>query len=392
MRTLKQAFTFLLLLSMYQSSFADADADRKNKCRNGKRYKQTAKVKGGTSNCGNFTVGTAWHCNNGFSTVSSVANWKGNSSCSCGNTKMAAEAAALSNQNTLYTMCGVYDFSCGWPNKWKAGSSSLYQSFTTPSPMRFPPAGTEEYVSEANMRAATDSWDYEANSVTLYAMSGKLKKYTADMMNDYATFVLNITRITGPAGAEVSTSLFQCRITIYGNELIVEDPTGTFNTDDFTKTTVGAGGVLCEMSSRDKTIPLSADIVEDDELNINFFVDCGNYEMGAAGKALVSEELMTSVNEKAEASQTLAFKVLNNPVMTDDIVFVASVKSQPGNNYNFFLRDITGKIVKEWSAPLTNEETKYTFTTEGLENGVYLLSVKYGTEEYGRKVIVDKNH
>lgn len=390
MKTNSILATLFALIMFSSNIYADGWGKRKNKCKGGdKKFKHELTIKGGTSNCGNQKYGPAWHCDQNIRRAEAKhRHGSGNGACSCGTSgNVAAEGWACSNKDSCGGQGIVREFGCGWPNKWKAGSSSLYKLSAMPTPMvTLLAPSSEEYISSAEAFAGDIVWNYANNTVELSNLVGVLKKYTPDMVNDYCTFIIEVDLVTGETsgGDEITTNLYRCSVTIVNESLVITDASGTFTSSDFNESTVSGNGKVYTLNTSSKTLPLPRDIVESDELNITIYVDAGNYEEG--GKATANP---TDLKELRNVAARL--DILSNPVVTENLEFSASIASfSTQHPMEFYITNIEGKVVRRFNLEVSSSITKYSVPLEGLENGVYLFSYDHEGKRYSRKLLLDK--
>jgi hypothetical protein len=236
-------------------------------------------------------------------------------------------------------------------------------------------------------------FNYDENTVTLSSFYGELSKATPDMINDFSTFNIQISLVVGEdplTGEEIESVIYNCKATIFNDRLIIEDPSGNFTIDDFKTHPIGNVGVTYKTKNQTKVITLGTDIREEQEYNVTFFVDGGNFEDGTAGRSALNTSAVQGDITEIEKTQNVIFKVNQNPVIDNINLTIAIKDLTQAVDKKIQIKDITGKIVKEFSIPTTSTEQNFNFPTEGLKNGIYFMLFEYGDKEYGKKIIVDK--
>lgn len=405
MKKSKFVLVALLMLFGITTALADSNAHRKNKCRNDKKfYKANAKIKGGSKNCGNGSVGFNWTCNanvNGQANLVKIVRRHDPSkgACTCGddfnpNMALAAAADAQSNATVLFATHIVYEFGCKFPNKWKAGTSSNYQS----SPLNFPmvinnvKSADDNFEMGSSVQCTENIFDYANNTVNLTNFKAELRKKTPDMINDFTTFMVQISIVTGEdaSGEEIENIIYSCKATAFNNDLIVEDPSGNFTSSDFTTQAFNGTGKSFKSNIASKLISLGTDITPDMEINVSFYTDCGNYEDGSLGRMAPDANLITKSIEEAEAAQTVVLKVNQNPVVENLVMTLAVKDISSDYTQKMIIKDLEGKIVSQFDLQLGKSEKTYSVPLPMLGNGVYFLYMEYGSKLYGKKIIIDR--
>lgn len=394
---MKTLFLMILFIGTYLSVDAHADADRRNKCRNDKKYKCCAEIKGGNNNCANLGSTQNWSCSerNGLSFKRKVSD---TNPCVCGddgdpNLKFGAKAEAVSNATACGRTEAVFEFGCKWPNKWKAGIFSLYQGYASPSPMVYQKLLNDEYRMTSSTQFSNARWDYSNDRVVLKNLTGELSKYTGDMVNDFTTFIIQVSRVTGVdiLGNDIKTSLYQCKVTIFENSLVIEDASNTVKASDFTSSNFGLDGKIYSITKDSLILPMNDTISEGSDLCITLSGDIGNYEEGSGGRSAVNPLLVSDISEKIRETQNITLDILNNPVTESTLIFRSAIRNiEAIRPTSVFIRDLNGNTVRKVMVPISKVYKDYDISIEGLANGLYFISFEYGGKEYARKILIDR--
>ncbi len=401
MKNLKFQFIIALTITFSINLFADGSARRKNRCTNSeKRYYALGRTKGGSNNCGNAAINGVWSCS-GQEADLKLRIENPATPCTCAgdqsnsNKTIAARSQAVSNSTKCKTQDNTYVFGCGFPNKWKGGISSDYQ----PSPINFPMVINKFAPPDANfeMGSLLDCNDivfnYTENTISLESFYGELKKNTPDMVNDFATFVIQVSIVLGGndgTGQEIENIIYNCKATIFNNDLILEDASGNFTRDDFKSHPMGNSGVLYKTKNQTKVIALGTDINEEMEINVSFYSETGNFEEGAGGRFAINPTLIENEIKEIEKTQNVVLKINQNPIV-ENLNLTIAVKDAKNDKQLLYIKDINGKIVKEVEIPVNSTEQNYSIPMNGFEKGIYFIFLEHNDKEYGKKIIVDKN-
>lgn len=392
---LKTLLSLLIIMVVSINNLhADADADRRKR---GKKknptyeYKYTLKFKGGKHNCGNNTWGSAWTPIN-LPGVNLTQRRDINDECLCsGETSwpIAVSGTAIANSTQLTAGTNIFAFSCKFPNKWKAGEFDLLNTYKTPLPMTIQKSATSvNYESSSSISVGSNNYNVVNSKVTLYDLKAKLKKFTPDMANDFATISIQVSRITGEDsnGEPIRTSLYRCLATIYGNNLVIEDNTNTISTTDFISLPFG-GGSSYELNKDSLVIPLSDTISDNTDLDIWIVSDCGNYEEG--GTYRLNPNLFTAINNEMEIDRKVIFDIVNNPILNNNLVFECAIRDiTKATNTKFEIVDMNGIKIKETQLVLESKANKYLINLNGLNKGVYFINFEFENSVYIRKFII----
>lgn len=318
--------------------------------------------------------------------------------CKCGDWSntflpLAASAWAQSNSSVVQSYSTVNEFRCKFPNKWKAGIDNTYSTFHTAVPLLLSGVEDEVYESSAFIKAESIDFDCVNNRIVFGGLEAVLKKYTPDMTNDYTTFVINIGLVISEDsdGNEVERSLYSCKVTIFDDELVIDDAAGVFRNSDFTEAQFGTTAKSFVLNTGSKTVQLLEDIIPDSDINVSLSTDCRDYEDGVSEKFAVSTGLTDPINEKIKQNAAITLDILQNPITGSAIEFSAAIRDlKDGSPSHFVFRNFEGVILKQVELLVSDTPKKFTIAIDDLPNGIYLLSLSYRAKEYARKVIINR--
>ncbi|NUO01198.1 MAG: hypothetical protein HUU01_11345 [Saprospiraceae bacterium] len=255
----------LILMAMLlfnQTSYADAVAKKRNKCKNGKQYYAKAKADGPGWGCKKDKEKN-WSC----STASADAYIYYYSNCACtkdGGPGAQDGAKAYASAGTVLTQSTWKTTAC---SGFKAGGDLPANFISTPT-------GFNGFVSN-EVSAEDVVFDYAKNTITFRALSGNIQANADQLADEYSTFIITIAKISGDDGQEREVVLFRKQVTLTGGKLTVTGSEGGFRESDF-KPSLLEKGSRYELPKSDRVVQLGEDIDENTVLEVSFEGDVKN--------------------------------------------------------------------------------------------------------------------